>query len=365
MDSLLKQTLDDLEESRQTCIGFPLNVSKLQYRKLLKILNSPVNNLGDPFSPGLCGLNTFKLEKFVIEAFAKLYGLEPDDCWGYVTSSGSESNLKGLSVGRDLYPEAICYFSEATHYSVRSACELMRLPYKILKCDLKGEIVYGEMEFDTSKPILLVANAGATMTGAIDNVRRIRRILKKTHQKYYIHVDAALSGLQDRFIKGHTRFDFGVGADSICVSGHKALGIPIPCSVFITKKSLLKESDSIDYIKSPHNTIFGSRSGFSVALLYQEIRRGWKRIKKLAKECIDNAEYLQILLDQIGIENHRFPSSNIVFMKRLPERIITEWQLASNAEWSHVCCMGHVDISTLYRFVDGVKGALNVQRTCG
>ena len=44
--------------------------------------------------------------------------------WGYCTNGGTEGNMYGLFLARELHPEGLVYYSEDTHYSVN----------KILRC---------------------------------------------------------------------------------------------------------------------------------------------------------------------------------------------------------------------------------------
>ena len=74
--------------------------------------------MGDPFHPSNFWGNTHEIEREVIGIFAGLMRLEPESAWGYVTSGGTEGNMYGLYLARELYPNGMFYFSEETHYSV-------------------------------------------------------------------------------------------------------------------------------------------------------------------------------------------------------------------------------------------------------
>src|ERR1700744_2867884 len=112
----LNQFIQQIEHRTKSCIGYPANVD-FDYKELLPLLKHPLNNVGDPMIPSTYNLTSTNLEIEVLEFFANLFRAKPGEWWGYVTNGGSESNLYGLYVARELYSKAIVYYSEATHYS--------------------------------------------------------------------------------------------------------------------------------------------------------------------------------------------------------------------------------------------------------
>ncbi len=95
-------------------LGYPTN-QNFDYSALLPFLNYSVNNVGDPFHGSSFGTNTHDIERDVILRFASLLRLPHDEAWGYVTNGGTEGNMYGLYLGRELFPDGIVYFSEDTH----------------------------------------------------------------------------------------------------------------------------------------------------------------------------------------------------------------------------------------------------------
>ena len=43
----------------------------------------------------------------VLQWFAKLWEIDSDDYWGYITNCGTEGNLHGILVGRENHPEGV------------------------------------------------------------------------------------------------------------------------------------------------------------------------------------------------------------------------------------------------------------------
>lgn len=113
----LEQKLQQVNKASQTFLGYPTNLS-FECDELAPFLKYSLNNVGDPFQQSHTELHTLDLEREVIDTFVWMTDAHPDDYWGYVTSGGTEGNMYGLYLARELHPEGIVYFSEHTHYSV-------------------------------------------------------------------------------------------------------------------------------------------------------------------------------------------------------------------------------------------------------
>ncbi len=98
------------------------------------------------------------------------------------------------------------------------------------------------------------ANIGTTVRGAVDNIAEIQKriaALGIPREDYYLHADAALSGMILPFVEDPQPFTFADGIDSIGVSGHKMIGSPIPCGIVVAKKANVDRiSVEIDYISA-------------------------------------------------------------------------------------------------------------------
>ncbi|MDB5070635.1 MAG: histidine decarboxylase [Candidatus Eremiobacteraeota bacterium] len=162
---------------------------------------------------------------------------------------------------------------------------------------------------DKGHPILLSLNYGTTFKGAYDDVEAAFAAIKPALQRngllerkvhydpqrpdkfdirtgYWIHVDGALGAAYMPFVEmaydqGHMKqrgpnFDFRLPCVmSIVMSGHKWVGAPWPCGVYMTKvKYQLLPPDDPAYITgSPDTTFSGSRNGFSAIILWDYLAR--------------------------------------------------------------------------------------------
>jgi histidine decarboxylase len=363
-----RQRLDtlktNLENARDSFLGYPVS-KDFDYSELTPYLQFPINNLGDPFEDGTWKVQTHSMEKEVVAFFAKLFRAQPKDYWGYVTNGGSESNLYGLYLAREIYPKGMVYYSESTHYSVRKNIHLLNIPSIMIRSQENGEIDYEDFEntlrMNRHKPAIVLTTFGTTMKEAKDDVSRIKETMRNLAvQDHYIHCDAALSGTYGAFMEPRVPFDFKDGADSISISGHKFVGSPIPCGVIITKRGNRDRiAKSISYIGSLDTTITGSRNGHSPLFLWYALKQlGEEGLKARYLHGLEVAEYCKKRLTEIGVKAWSNPGSLTVVMPRTPEEVKNKWQLATEGEVSHVICMPNVTKEQIDEFIVDLE-------TCG
>jgi histidine decarboxylase len=314
--------------------------------------------LGDPLIESTYDLNSRSIEREVVQFFAELFRAPKENHWGYVTNGGSEGNLYGLYVARELYQHGMVYYSESTHYSVQKNIHLLNMPSIVIRSKPNGEMDYDDLkeaiQLHRQKPAIILANIGTTMTEAKDDVPSIRRILKECAIKsHYIHCDAALAGTYLALLEDDPTFDFAYGADSIAISGHKFIGSPIPCGVVLVKKNYKERIGRvIPYIGTLDTTITGSRNGHSPVFLWYALKQmGREGLKARAMNSLQLAEYLIQRLESLGIKAWRNHQAITVVFRKPSKELCTKWQLATEGEWSHIICMPGISKETLDRFV--------------
>lgn len=347
-----KLTLQNLKEAIEYktnhFLGYPVS-KDFDFSELMPFLQYPLNNLGDPFVDSTYAVDSREMEKEVVQFFAEMFRAKKDDWWGYVTNGGSEGNLYGLYLARELYPKAMVYYSETTHYSVHKNLHLLNMSSIVIRAQENGEIDYDDLrdtiQMNRHMPVIILANIGTTMTEARDDVKQIKKILKDLAVKnHYIHADGALSGSYSAFIEPRPAFDFADGVDSIAVSGHKFMGSPMPCGVVVAKKSNRDRiARSVAYIGSMDTTITGSRNGHSPLFLWYTITKlGIEGLKARALHSLDVAAYLESKLKDLAIAAWRNPNTITVVFPEPAEAIRKKWQLASEQGMSHIICMPNV-----------------------
>ncbi|WP_316794242.1 histidine decarboxylase [Pedobacter frigoris] len=360
----LTELLEKIQLNTDNFMGYPVS-KDFDFSELIPFLNYPMNNLGDPFVNSTYGVDSREMEKEVIQFFATLFRAEKDNWWGYVTNGGSEGNLYGLYLARELHPKGMVYCSESTHYSVQKNIHLLNMTNIVISAQENGEINYEDLE-DTIRmnrhmPVIIMANIGTTMTEARDDISKIKLILKKMAIKnYYIHADGALSGSYSAFIEPRPAFDFADGADSIAISGHKFFGSPMPCGVVVVKKSNRDRiARSVAYIGSVDTTITGSRNGHSPLFLWYTLKKyGIEGLKKRAQHSLSIAQYAEDKLKEIGIAAWRNPNTITVNFPAPGLAIRQKWQLASENATSHIICMPNIQREQIDQLVLEMKADL-------
>ena len=359
----LKKLKENIINARNSFLGYPVS-KDFDYSDLDSFLEFPINNLGDPFEDCTYKVQTHDLEKEVVGFFAKLFRAQPSDYWGYVTNGGSESNLYGLYIARELYPKGMVYYSESTHYSIKKNIHLLNIPSIVIRSQENGEIDYEDLEntirFNRHKPAIVIATFGTTMMESKDDVSKIKGILKKLAiQDHYVHCDGALSGSYGAFMDPKPPFDFKDGADSIAISGHKFIGSPIPCGVVITKRSHKDRiAKGISYIGSLDTTITGSRNGHSPLYLWYALKKlGVEGLKKRYDYSLSIANYCKEEMEKIGIPAWSNPNAITVVIPKMPKSIQLKWQLATEGDITHIICMPNVTKAQINELIIDIQNS--------
>lgn len=356
-----RQRLDELYQRLRSVsgrnIGYPTNQA-FDYSELFRFLEFSINNVGDPFTGTNYRLNTMEFEREVVADFARLTQAPEGQWWGYVTSGGTEGNMYGLYVARELFPDSICYFSEDTHYSVAKVLRLQHTRNIMIKSQPDGQMDYADLRetlrIHRDVPPILFCNIGTTMKGAVDDVAKIRAILEDLAiPNAYIHADAALSGMILPFVDDPQPWDFAAGADSISISGHKMLGSPVPCGVVLARKSHVERiSRSIEYIGALDTTIAGSRSAFAPLMLWHRLRTlGDAGMREIVHGCLERAEFAVRQLQAGGAPAWRHANSITVVFPRPPKEVMEKWIIAPKKDIGHLIVMPHVTLEMLDEFI--------------
>lgn len=328
--------------------GYPVN-QDFDYSLLYPLMGFAANNVGDPFSYSRYQANTHETEREVVRSFAELMRLPPDDAWGYVTAGGTEGNMYGVYVGRELLRNPIAYFSQDTHYSVLKILHVLGIRNIMVRSQENGEIDYDDlresMRINRDVPALIVANIGTTMKGAIDDLDKIRGIIDDLAMtRTYIHADGAFHGMILPFVNNPQPFGFDSGIDSIAISGHKLIGSPIPCGVVLTKKEYTTQiGRAIEYVGVLDTTLLGSRNAITPMIIWYGLNRnGPDGFREMVRRMLDNAEYAVQTFNAAGIPAWRTENSPIIVFPRPSDYVLFMWQLAPYGDIAHIITMPHV-----------------------
>ncbi|KAL0393930.1 UNVERIFIED_CONTAM: Serine decarboxylase [Sesamum latifolium] len=341
VDRLSKTVTEFQEHLRERVsyyLGYPANHNCEHYLALSTLFQFNINNVGDPFKESDHGLHSKKFEVGVLDWFARVWGIDKDEYWGYVTNGGSEANLHGILMGRELLSNGILYTSQESHYSIFKIARMYRMD-----CETIASSATGEMDWTTFK-------------GAIDDLDLVIQTLEDcgfSHDQFYIHCDAAISGFIVPFLKQAPKFTFKKPIGSVSISGHKFLGCPMPCGVVLTRK------DTLTCIREVSSTsplliqqLLVVETGIHRSSSYVLNIKGRKGLEEDVQKCLINSRYLRDRLKKAGISSMLNETSITVVFERPPDReFIRHWQLQCLGNMAHVVVMPHVTDEMLDRFL--------------
>lgn len=184
-------------------------------------------------APGLV-----QLEVNVVRWLCEILGL-PAGAGGILTSGGSMSNLTALVTARhERLPEdflgGTLYVSDQVHHSVAKAAALAGFPARCVRRIASDEALRlpvdelaRRVEEDRRRgrtPFLVVASAGTTNTGAVDDLEALADYA--AGEGLWLHVDAAYGGFFALTERGRQAFRGLERADSVTLDPHKGLFLP-------------------------------------------------------------------------------------------------------------------------------------------
>lgn len=350
-------------ENQYFNVGYPESAD-FDYGYLQRFMQFSINNCGDWGEDCNYLLNSFEFEKEVMQYFAGLFNIPFAESWGYVTNGGTEGNMFACYLGRELFPSGTLYYSQDTHYSVAKIVRLLRIKSCVVNALPNGEMDENDLirkivAQKVANPIIF-ANIGTTLRGAVDNIAAIQRRLEQAgipREHYYLHADAALSGMILPFVDHPQPFTFADGIDSIAVSGHKMIGSPIPCGIVVAKREHVEHiSVDVDYISAPDRTISGSRNGHTPLIIWAAIlSRSFAEWRQRTKRCLDMAQYAVDRFQDAGIDAWRHENSITVVFPSPPPAVWKKHCVATSGSIAHLVATGHHrDSSRIDALIDDV-----------
>jgi aromatic-L-amino-acid decarboxylase len=221
---------------------------------------------GSPTWPGVladflaAGLNIFQgtwlgaagpseIELVVLDWFRTWLGM-PAGAGGLFTSGGSAATLVAVAAARRLRfgghdPQAVVYRSAESHSSVERALLFLGFSEsqeRVVASDsaqrLNPQALADAVNEDQAagrKPFLVIANGGATSTGAIDPLPELVQFCRK--HGLWLHVDAAYGGFAVLTQRGRAWLTALGEADSVTLDPHKWLYQPFEAGCLMVRDS--------------------------------------------------------------------------------------------------------------------------------
>ncbi|HJJ90227.1 MAG TPA: tyrosine decarboxylase MfnA [Methanocorpusculum sp.] len=269
-------------------------------------------NLGDPgLYPG-----TTMIEALLIRSIGTLMHLP--EAGGYSTLGGTESNIQAVRIAKKLRPEAKnpnIVIPAYAHFSFDKTCDILGVEMRLVPYDMNYIIDPDKMaELVNKNTIALVAVAGTTEYGMIDDVPAISRIAKE--YDCFCHVDAAFGGFVIPFLENPPLFDFAVsGVDSISLDPHKMGLSTIPCGALLLRDPEILKCLNVDtpYLTMRKQcTLAGTRPGADVAGAYAVIKHlGREGFRAIVTKCLSNTRRLVAGMEALGYRRVMDPILNV------------------------------------------------------
>lgn len=288
--------------------------------------------------------------------------------------------IDNKNIAQQLLTPTVFFTKGHTHYSIPKVSEILRMNIKSISANPDGSMDLNNFKKELMlhlgahphSSIIIIANIGTTITGAVDDVPGIKKILDDTPTKppYTIHMDGALTGFVMPIIKpfGEVKDYFdSIGANSLTVSAHKYPGLSQPCGILLVKKEFFdkafeKSERSIEYVGNIlDSTITGSRSGLNVLMFYNALHslglhKNTDTLKEMVDENLENARYLYGKLVNIyGPEHVSYPYHFNVIFPRPSLALAKKYQLMLTGENATICVLTNVTKQLIDQFISDLQ----------
>ncbi len=320
------------------------------------------------------GASVVELE--VLGWFRELLGLAPG-AEGVIASGGSTANLVGLAVARDRRPDGgparVAYTTTEAHSSVGRALRLLGME-RVHEVDvderfrMRPDALADAMAGDRAAglvPWCVVAAAGTTNTGAVDDLPALRRVADD--HGAWLHVDGAYGGFLALTDRGRAAIP-GLGlADTLVLDAHKSLYCPLLAGIvfardgadlertFTVRPAYLKDMDRYGGVNFADRGIELSRPFRALKVWLTVKTFGMREIRAaldrsldlgiLAARLVEESSRLELVTGpSLGVVNFR--STAGVTVERMMAEVISAGAYISattvhGERTARICALGH------------------------
>ena len=199
-----------------------------------------------------------RLETVVLRWFADWIGY-PAESSGVLLSGGSAANLTAMACAREalvgaMSGELVAYVSEQGHSSLARAARVLGFgpqQVRVLPVDdrfrMRTDALEAAITADLTagrRPLVVLAVAGTTNTGAVDDLPQLARVCGR--YGVWLHVDGAYGAFAALTERGQGALTGLELADSVTLDPHKWLYQPIECGALLVRRGhLLKDAFEI------------------------------------------------------------------------------------------------------------------------
>jgi len=287
-----------------------------------------------------------RVENALIDWVGNVIGYEKG-FGGNIASGGSIANLIALSTAKRAkkiksknIENTVIYTTQQSHHSIKKALRLIGLDECILNLieldthyRMKVDALENQIQEDKKNglhPFLIVANAGSTDVGAVDDLTSIAAIAKK--ENLWLHVDGAYGGFFILTKYGKEKLKGIELADSVILDPHKSLFLPYGTGMVMVKdvKHLLEtNSYEAGYMQDTE----GWQQELSPADLSPELSRNFRGMRMwiplqlhgikpfvdTLNEKLELSNYFYESIQQLGFEVGTAPDLTVTIFRFTPK----------------------------------------------
>ena len=273
----------------------------------------------------------------------------PESAHGAFVSGGSTANLSALVAARhgrqapSGRPPGVIVVGASAHSSVRSAADIMGCRVVVAgAADAPLSAADLELVLDAVDPadvVAVVANAGATNTGAVDALDDIAAACGR--RGIWLHVDAAYGGAAMLAPASRDLFRGIDLADSVTVDPHKWLFTPLDCAAVIYRDpdvaraahrqcAQYLDATQTEYADNPADyAVHLTRRARGVPLWASLVANGTDAYVDAVERCLETATYAAKCVDaNADLELVTEPQLSVVLFRR------RGWRAEDYARWS-------------------------------
>lgn len=348
------------------------------------------------------------IENDIIRILAKYFKSDLNEIKGYVTSGGTEANLASVwwlrnylnNLVKNKFSDqilssktsAILYASDQSHYSCKKICQILNIELIEIPSFENGQMNTGcltnklqiHMLNEPHRPLIVWANAGTTILGAVDNIQVIDNILssevRDKNGVCAVHTDGVILAMTFPLLYPQYASIFKY-TDTLSISGHKLLATSSVCGVVLAKKNIVHHAFdntdiSVAYVHGIKDiTVTGGRSSLPIFQLHASLKKlgidnNTTNFRKLIHQCLHNVDILVKGLRLIIGHQHVFNNPrqfNVIFPLLLNAEhaeILKEKYSLMPLENNRVCItiFPNVDKKLIIKFLNDYQDCLKSEQ---
>ncbi|MET8889857.1 pyridoxal-dependent decarboxylase [Streptomyces griseus] len=338
----LHQLQRALDHAERPFLGFPDHLLQVM-AELAPLLGLLDDQHGGPYETGRFEEGTHPYKRALLDYFAVIAGSSPNETHGHVASCPRAALHSALALARRRLPQPSVYVSAEAHHDVAKTCERLGMNAVRIQALPDGTMDPDDLRLQTrlryGAGALVVATCGTPMRGATDNIADLRTAAVSSGP-VHVHVDASAGALAAAHSSQAPPWSLAHGADSLTLSGHPLLSLPVPAGILLVRREQAPAdgSQSTLPLRVP---LTGTHSGLGALLLWTRLRSlGRTGVAAMVARGQDVAAHALERLDSAGASPQHLPGSLTVTFERPPAWVIDKWRLRSEAGLARITTTG-------------------------